>query len=344
LKKIYSPLISIVAGFALAFLATGVSSYFFILLPIMAFAFGYFSSWRRGLLCGLLLFTGYTFAISLVWNGIDNPNLVYPIPCIAAFIAGGFSLLLIGALAPQLQKGLRKAGSVVALAVLAIFTGWCGYTALPHYSYYYQVVVLASENINNLELYLPVGTVSGKPYMELYDHALDMPRYVTGDVTGDFIREIVDTEKGKMLKITIPELHKDAVPVPRYTANIIFWEGRGFWQKIVPFLLIQLMPKSDVTKVDAVTSQRFFGPIKSSESKIIERFKVPVKITADSQAQIKLTIWNRTDRAEALNFTYTYSKSDPYTERISYDIQTNGKWEFVPVEATSVMEIKGISD
>lgn len=338
MKKIYLPLIALVAGSGLAFLTAGVISYFFVLLPVLAFASGYFSSWRRGLLCGLFLFASYTFVISLVWWGIDSPNLLYPLPYIAAFIAGGFSLLIIGSLAPQLRKGLRRAGSIVALAVLAIIIGWCGYTAMPHYSYYYQVAVLSSENLNNLELYLPVGTVSGEPHVELYDQVLDMP----GDLTRNFNQAIVDTEQGKMLKITIPELEKDDVPVPRYTANIIFWEGRGFWKKIVPFELIQLMPRSDVIQVDTVTSQRFLGPVKSRESKVIERFNVPVKASASTQAQIKLTMWNRTDRSEAVNFTY--HRSYPYTERISYDMQTGDEWVFIPVEATVVMEIRGISD
>ncbi len=328
------------AGFGLAFLAAGLSSYFFILLPVIAFAFGYFSSWRWGLLCGFLLLAGYTFTISLIWLGVGNINLSYPVPYIGAFIAGGFSILLIGALAPQLRKGVKRVGSITALAVVVIFTGWAGYTAVPHYSYYYQVAVLSSEYVNNLELYLPIGTVSEAPYIELYDNTLDMP----GDLTENFTREIVDTEYGKMLKITIPELEKDDVPVPRYTANVIFWYGRGFWQKIVPFEIVHLSPKVEVTGIDTITSQRFFGPVKSRESRIIERFSVPIKASADTQAQIKLTMWNRTDRGEALHFTYTYSKSDPYTERIDYDIQTNGEWQFVPVEATTLMEIRGISD
>jgi len=340
LKKILLPLIALIAGFGLAFLAAGVHSLFFVLLPILAFALGYFSSWRWGLLCGFLLFASYTFAISLIWNGIDNPNLSYPLPYIAAFIAGGFSLLVIGALAPPVGKGPRRAVSINAIVILAIFTGWCCYTAVPHYSYYYQVAIHSQENLENLELYLPVGTVSGEPYTGLYEHVLEMP----GGTTENFTQEIVETEYGKMLKLTIPNLKNTNLPMPRYTANIIFWQGRGFWEKIVPFRLIQLMPKSVVVQVDTVTSQRFMGPVKSRESKVIERFNVPVKITASSQAQIKLTIWNRTDRSEALNFTYSYSKSNPYTEIINYNLQTDGEWKFMPVEAKSIMEIRGLSD
>jgi len=340
LKKIYLPLIALIAGFGLAFLAAGVSSYFFVLLPIMAFAFGYDSSWSWGLLGGFLLYASYTFALSLIWWGATSQNLYYFFPYILAFLGGGFSLLIIGALAPRVRNGLKRSGSIAVLAVLAIVAGWCGYTAIPHYSYYYQVVIQSPEDLTNLELYLPLGTVSSEPYVKLYGQEFTMP----GDFTEDFTQEIVDTEQGKMLKITLPALKKEHVPEPRYTANIAFSRGRAFWQKIVPFQLIQLKPKSDVIAIDAVTSRRFVGPVKSDQSKIIERFNVPVKVTADTPAQIKLTLWNRTDREEALFFTYIYSKSDPYIERINYDIPTNGEWKYVPVQVTSVMEIRGPSD
>jgi hypothetical protein len=82
----------------------------------------------------------------------------------------------------------------------------------------------------------------------------------------------------------------------------------------------------------------------------VERFNIPVKIMASSQASIKLTLWNRTDRSEAVNFTY--SRSYPYTENVnyddmesmSYDLTTGDEWVFVPVEAICVMEISGICD
>jgi hypothetical protein len=340
LKKIYWPISALASGFGLAFLAAGMSSYFFVLLPILAFVFGYYSSWRWGLLSGFLLFAGYTFTLSLIWNGIESPNLSYPLPYIFAFLGGGFSLLIIGALAPSVRNGIKRACSVTALAILTIVAGWCGYTAVPHYSYYYQVVIQSPENLKNLELYLPAGTVSDEPYTRLYGKVLTM----SGDLTENFTPEIVDTEQGRMLKITIPALKKEHVPEPRYTANIIFSQGRAFWQKIVPFQLIQLKPKSDVFQTETLISQRFVGPVKSDESKVLERFNVPVKVCADAPARIRLTLWNRTDREEALNFTYTYCKSVPYTEQINYEVPANGEWRYLPVQATSRMEIKGISD
>jgi hypothetical protein len=337
MKKIYLTLLAVVAGFVGAFITAGVHSLVFVLLPSMAFAFGYFSSWRRGLLYGFLLFASYTFSVSLIWHGIDSPNLFYPIPYMSAFIAGGFSLLIIGALAPMVKKGVRRFGSIAALVVLVIVVGWCGYSAIPHYGFYYQVAIQSSENLSNLELYLPVGAVSGEPYMELYDQVYKVPGELTEKyLTKDFAQELVNTEQGKMLKFTIPGLKKDDVPQPRYTANIIFW------QKSAPRELLHLIPKSDVEQVNTVTWQRLTGPVKSHESLIVERFKVPVKIVSSTQGQIELTLWNRTDRVEAVNFTY--SKSYSYTESISYDIQTGNEWVFIPVEATTVLDIRGISD
>ncbi len=328
--------IALIAGFGLAFLAAGIHSLFFILLPIIAFALGYFSSWRWGLLSSFLLFASYTFAISLIWYGIDSPNLFYPLPYIGAFILGGFGILLIGALSPMLRKGLKKVGSIAALIILVAMIGWCGYSSLPHYGYYYQVTLQSSHNLGNLELYLPVGAISGEPYEELYYQVYKIPGHLGSILTDNFTYEFVDTEQGKMLKLNIPTLTKDDVPDPRYTANIIFW------QKNAPRELLQLMPKSNIEQINSVTWQQRIGPVKSHESLIAERFNIPVRIVSSTQGQIKLTLWNRTDRSEAVNFTY--SRSYPYTELISYDIQTGDEWVFIPVEATIVTDIRGISD
>lgn len=326
-------MIAVAAGFAGAFITAGVSSLFFVLQPIMAFILGYFSSWRWGMLNGFLVFLSYTFAISLIWTG-GGPNLIYPLPYLAAFITGGFSLLIIGALAPLVRKGARKAGSIIALVILAIVVGWCGYSAFTQYGYYYQVTINSAEDLENLELYLPAGAISGAPHKDLYSQPFrEAP---PGALTENFTQELVDTEYGTMLKLTIPNLRKDDVPEPRYTANIIFW------QKSAPRQVIQLMPRQDVISVNAVSWQRNFGPVKTDESLDVERFRVPIKITADKQAQIKLTIWNRTDRGEAVNFAY--AKSNTYTEHIGQDFQTGDEWVFVPVEVSSVMRISGISD
>jgi hypothetical protein len=339
LKKISWILAALVAGFINAFLTAGVHSLFFMMLPLLAFTFGYFSTWRRGLLYGFLLFVGYTFAMSMIWWGIDSPNLLYPLPYITAFIAGGFGILVIGTLAPMVKNRMRSFGSLLAFIALVMMTSWCGYSAMPHYSYYYQVAIQSSEDLKNVELYLPLGTVSGEPYEELYNQVYKVP----GHLTENFTQELVDTEYGKMLKLTIPNLKKDDVPDPRYTANII-------WKTSAPLEILQLMPKSDVEPVNSVTWEQHVGPVKAHESLIVERFNVPLKITSEIPGSVKLTLWNRTDRGEAVNFTF--SKSYPYTERIDYgdverdryNLTTSDEWVMVPVEATIVANIRGISD
>lgn len=102
------------------------------------------------------------------------------------------------------------------------------------------------------------------------------------------------------------------------------------------------MPRYDVKQVDMVTSQQIRGPIKNWESLNVERFNIPLKIKANSQVPINLTLRNRTDRDEAVNFAY--SRSYPYTELINWDMTTGEEWVFVLVEATSIMEISGVSD
>lgn len=332
MKKIYLLFIALIAGFVLAFITAGVHSLFFALLPILAFVLGYFSSWRWGLLCGFLLFASYTFGMSVIWYGFSSPNLLYPTPYIGAFIVGGFSIPLIGALAPMVKKGIRKSGSKVAIMLTVMLTGLCIYMALPHYGYYYQVTIQSQENLENVELFLPVGSVSGEPYDKLYEHVYEMP----GHLTEDFIREIVDTEYGRMLKITIPHLEATSVPMPKYYANIIFWE------KSAPHTLIKLMPKTGVEAVNAVTSRVTRWPVTSSERITVERFNLPVKIVSSTPATVTLSLENRTDRAEWVNFTY--SKSYPYDERGRYEIQTGDAWVFLAMESTIFMDIRGISD
>ena len=141
MKKIfqkYLPIIALVAGFICAFITAGVHSILFAFLPLLAFIFGYFSTWRWGLLNGLLLFLGYTFATVFMWFGISI-NLIYLLQYFYAFILGGFSLLLIGALAPVVRRDIRKIGSVVVLIILAFFMVWCGFQAWPTYNYYDRV-------------------------------------------------------------------------------------------------------------------------------------------------------------------------------------------------------------
>ena len=347
--KKYLPIIALAAGFIWAFITAGVHSILFALLPLLAFAFGYFSSWRWGLLNGFLLFLGYTFATALMWFG-PGPNLIYPLQYFYAFTFGGFSLLLIGALAPIARKGIRRIGPIVVLVILAFFTVWCGFQVWPAYSYYYQVIIHTSENVEELELFLPAGVVVGDIYEELYDNPLDDPM---APLPRKYSKELVDTEHGRMLKLTISELMSEGPPGYPYTGNIIFRQPGRFpshlvetvtpWQRqSAPHHLIKLTPRYDAMPVDRVESQRYTGPVKVRESKIIEEFKVPIMVKSDTDADFELRLENSTGRGGWINFTY--SKSKTYTELVRYEGNTSDEWLLVPVEVTDRLNIRGIGD
>jgi len=349
MKKKYLPSIAFAVGFLSAFLTAGVHSMLFTLLLLVAFVFGYFSTWWWGLLNGFLLFLGYTFAMALMWFGI-GPNLIYPLQYFYAFVFGGFSLLLIGALAPLVRRGIRKIGSAVVLVIVAFFMVWCGFQAWPAYSYYYQIIIQSSENLEDLELYLPLAYVSGNIYKELLANPLEDPM---APLTKDYHLEIVDTEHGSMLKFVITEMEWTKHPELPYVGNVIFWEpGRSGnrlmemimpWQReSAPHQLIKLMPRYDAVTVDRVESQHYMGLTKVKESKIIEEFEVPIMVKSGTDADFEIRLENRTSRGGWINFTY--SKSNTYTELIRYKGSTSDEWLLVPVEVTDRLSIRGIGD
>ena len=321
----------------------------FALLPLVAFVFGYFSTWRWGLLNSFLLFLGYTFATALMWFGI-GPNLLYPLQYFYAFVFGGFSLLLIGALAPIVRRGIRKIGSVVVLVILAFFVVWCGLQAWPAYSYYYQVIIQSSENLKDLKLYLPLAYVSGSIYEELLTNSLEDPM---APLTKDYHLEIVDTEHGPMLKFVINEMQRTKHPELPYVVNVIFWEpgrsGNRLMELIIPWQresaphhLMKLMPRYNAVPVNTMESQDVIGPVKVAESKIVEEFKVPIMVKSNVDADFELRLENRTGRGGWINFTY--SKSNTYTELIRYEGNTSDEWLLVPAEVTDRLSIRGVGD
>lgn len=347
----YLPIIALAAGFIWAFVTAGIHSMLFALLPLLAFVFGYYSTWWRGLLSGFLLFLGCTFATTMMWFGI-GPNLVYPLQYLGAFVLGGFSLPLTGALAPLARKSFRKIPTVVALIVLAFFMVWCGFQAWPAYYYYYQVIIHTSEDVDDLELYLPAGVVIEDIYEVLYDSPLDDPG---AGLTKNYSKELVNTEHGKMLKLTLPGAMDEGPPGYPYTWNIIFWqpETEGFRNSLVemimpwlkqstPHQLIKLMPRYDMMPADRVKSQDYTGPLKVRESKVIEEFKLPIMVKTDMEVDFELRLENRTDYGGWINFTY--SKLNTYTEIVRYEGSTANEWVLVPVEVTSRLNIRGIGD
>jgi len=326
----YLPIIALVAGFIWAFITAGVYSILFAFLPLLAFVFGYFSTWRWGLLNGFLLFFGYTMATAIMWR--DILNAINILTYFYTFASGGFSLLLISALATLVKKGIRNFGSIGVIILLAATVSWCAYDALPTYSYYYQVIVHSSENIDDLELYLPVGTVSEELYAALYNSPLRVP----GKLTENYDKELVDTEHGQMLRITIPKLMNEGPPGYPYTGNIIFT------QENPPHKTIHLMPRYEVNPIGTVESREFRGPLKVRESLLLEEFRVPIMVKSGAEAKIELRLENRTGKGETINFSY--SKSNTYTELIEYEGSTGGEWRLAPVKVTDRLNIRGIGD
>jgi hypothetical protein len=331
MKKIYFLPIALAAGFVAAFIAAGVHSLFFCLLPLLAFVFGYFSSWRWGLLSGFLLFLGYTIATALMWH--TDLNVFYPFQYIYAFFAGGFSIVVVGALAPLVRRGIRRVSSIVVLAVLAFVVVGCGIEAWPSYSYYNQVIIHFSEDVGDLELYLPVGVVDDEICRELYENPLDRPN---APLTRDYTVEIVTTEYGEMVKLTVNELIPEGPMGYPYTANIIFKLPGTSRQ------MIELMPRYDVRTIDEVSWGRYIGPLTVTEHIDIKEFETPIIVIAPTDVRFELILWNRTDWGSSINFAY--GKSYTYTELISYEGDISGDWVMVPVEVTGSLNIRGTGD
>ena len=102
------------------------------------------------------------------------------------------------------------------------------------------------------------------------------------------------------------------------------------------------MPIYDVVPVNRVESQRYTGPVKVRESKIIEEFKVPIMVKSGTDADFELRLENRTGWGGWINFSY--SKSKTYSELIRYEGSTSDGWLLVPVEVAERLNIRGIGD
>jgi hypothetical protein len=229
---------------------------------------------------------------------------------------------------------------------------WCGFQAMPTYNYFYQVTVHTTEDLDNLQLYLPAGVVAEDIYEELYESPIRDPM---ASLTREYDKELVDTEHGKMLKLTLSELMKGGPRGYPYTCYIIFAEpglslfGNRFaevffpWQReSAPHKLIRLTPRYNVNPVNTVKSRESLGPLKVKENKIIEEFTVPIMVRSDTNADFELRLENRTGWGGWINFTY--SKSNTYTERVRYEGHTGDEWLHVPVEVTERLNTSGIGD
>jgi hypothetical protein len=352
-KKICLPIIALAIGFANACLAFQVHSMLFCLLPLWAFAFGYFSSsWKTGLLSSFLLFIGYTSATTLMIRGVFG---IDPVDYLYNFLFGGFILCLVGCGAPTVKRGVKNFKSIGTLIILVLLVSWCGYLSFPKYSYCYQVIIESSEDLDDLELYLPMGAVSQEPYTEIYDHPFQLPEgSFKGGLLEDYSLEMIDTKYGEMLKLDIPGLQEKFKPgeetvklgpkpptpaeiTPEsypYSGSIIFDMSHAPHEKL------QFLPKLDVKEVKIVRSERFMGPIRVEAGEVIEEFKVPIKVGSDKEAEVKIWLNHRGGRHMAINF-YA-SKGEGYSESVELQTTTSAEWILADGEAARGVGVSGV--
>jgi len=302
----------------------------------MAFIFGYYLSWRWGLLYGFLLFAGYTFSTALMWEVrwafIGLPQYL------GAFIFGGFSILLLGALAPIVRGGIKKAGAIIVLLILAGVVAGCSYISVPRYRYSYGLNIMCTQN---MELLLPVAIASDGLSAELLKSATT----ITGSNPPDWYGiELVDTEYGQMWNLKmyshISNIDPGQIGISSnwYSGSdeIRSWPGRS------PTNMLQLTPKFDVRVINTTEPETIAWPSFITASRILEEFKVPIKVITDTETEFEIFLTMNIDRISGINFGYT--KDEWYVESFDFKGMTGDRWIIVPATAENAVSIRGIGD
>jgi hypothetical protein len=329
-------IIALAAGFANALLAAGVHSTFFILLPILAFTFGYFSGWRWGLLSGFLLFLSYTFTTALMWE--VRWAFLGPVQYIGAFVSGGFSLMLLGALALNIRKGFKNIWSIVTLVILAGTIAGCFYISIPRYRYNYGLNILCAQD---MEIYLPVATANDTLSTKLLDNS----EPVTGSYPPDWYdMQLTDTEYGQMWHLKMYSFLGDNGNQIGRSSNLYVnsLEIRS-WPGWSPDKMVRLSPQSDKRIVSATWPDNLAWPSFITATITLEEFNVPIKVITDSPTEFDLFLYCSIDRITRINFAYRQEES--YSERIEhYRGATGEDWIMIPAEAIHTVNIRGIGD
>jgi hypothetical protein len=324
-RKIYLPIIALAIAFANACVAFQVHSMLFCLLPLWAFLFGYFSSWKTGLLSSFLLFVSYTTVTAFMRNPISSfyPNgfLEYPIN----FAWGGFILCIIGCGAPLVKKGVKNFKSIGVLVILALLLVWCGFVSFPRYSYGCWLTIHSSKNLDDLEIYLPSVAIAQEPYAEIFDHP-----YLVEGILNDVI---ADTEYGKMLKVGVINFAVGG-PEPHH-----YYGSMGFDMSHAPHEKLQFMPKYDVQEVQVIHYEQFFGPMRVGAKELLQEFRVPIKVSSDTEAEIKIYLRYNADRKLGINFMQY--KFEYYSEAVQLETTTSDEWILVAGEAIGTLDVSG---
>jgi len=322
-KKIYLPIIALVVGFANACVAFQVHSMLFCLLPLWAFLLGYFSSWKTGLLSSFLLFVSYTTATAFIRNLIFPFD---PLEYLLNFFFGGFILCIIGCGAPLVRKGVKNFKSIGVLVILALLLVWCGFVSFPRCSYGYWVTIDSSKNLDDLEIYMPLVAIAQEPYAEIFDH----PDLVEGSLND----VIADTEYGKMLKVGVIGFEARG-PEPHHYLGLM-----SFGMSHAPHEKLQFMPKYDVQEVQVIHYERFFGPMRVRATELLQEFRVPIKVSSDTEAEIKIYLRCRADRTLRINFIHY--KVEYYSETVELETTTSDEWILVAGEAVESLYVSGM--
>jgi hypothetical protein len=330
------PLAALGAGFANAWLAAGVHSTFFALLPALAFVLGYFSSWRTGLICGFLLFLSYTVTTALMWEvryaffGISQ--------YIGAFIFGGFSIPLIGGLAALARRGIKHPQTILAVSVTAAMIAACGYYSVPRYRYSYGFNIICEQD---MELYLPAAQASGRLPAELLNGSVTR----TGSYPPDWSNlELVDTEYGKMWHFNMESYAGVTTGQIERSSNLYMGSDEiRSWPGISPVRAVRLSPRLDVSALNRERLDNLSWPAAITRTMILEGFKVPVKVITETPAGFELDMYCNTASISYINFGYY--KDESYSEQIEWvNGTTDDSWTMVPAISLRAVSIRGIGD
>jgi hypothetical protein len=334
----FLPLIALASGFLLGLCVAGVHSTFFILVPIMAFIMGYFTSWGRGLVYSILLFSSYTFTLALMWEvrwafvGISQ--------YFGAFFGGGFAILLLGALAPIARNGIKNTGAVIVLVLLIVIVAGCSYLSVPRYRYSYSLYIMCTQD---MEIYVPTAVASNDFSTRLLKSAKSSPNVYGPDW---YDVQLEDTEYGKMWHLKMYS-HLSANPDPRQPGRSSNWNTSSgeirSWPGQSTNKMAQIASKYNVAAVDKVIPSGLSWPQVITQGRVSEEFNVPIKVRTDTETEFQVNLSINVERISGINFGY--SKDEGYIETVDWFKGTTGdQWIMVPAEAKKVVSIRGTGD
>jgi len=308
MRRIYVLLAAVVLGIASALLAFKFHSLFYCLIPIWAFAVGYLTSWRWGLLNGFLLFTGYTVTMSMIHNSPGSGLSIHytlPFDYVFNFVLGGFSLLLIASVASMVRKkGIKHKASMLVIFLLAATVGYCSYTSFPRYEYSYLAEIRSLDMQNIEEIYLPMPAIAQEPNTEILKHQV-LPL--------DYSLDLAETEQGLMLRVSEFK-SKSGSGIPEHVSIEFKQEGTSYQT-------VQLMPKYEAETVNRGDKQ-------------VKVFKTPLRINVSDDTEVTVMV-SANIRMET-NVNFFNFKSVYYSDSLGFQGEvTSDEWLFAEGQTVS---------